>query len=86
MKLTVTIEFFLEKEFRKSNPFWNAKQLKLIKKYIKKHNFRKFILCDNYTLKHSLIENKTMLYIDKVFQNLNKFKKSKLIIRYKKIF
>lgn len=74
------IEFFLEKDFTKSNPFWNANQLKLINKYIKKYNFSKFILCDNYTLKHSIIENETILYIKKIFQNLNTFKKSKLII------
>ncbi|MBD1144000.1 aminotransferase class I/II-fold pyridoxal phosphate-dependent enzyme [Pelagibacterales bacterium SAG-MED33] len=78
------IEFFLEKDFTKSNPFWNTKKLKLIKKYLKEYNFSKFVLCDNYTLNHSLIENKTIIYIQKILENLGYFKKSKLIIPIQK--
>jgi L-ribulose-5-phosphate 3-epimerase UlaE len=75
------VEFFLEEEKNKLNPFWSNKERKKIKNLLYK-NFKnkEFLICDNYLIKNNLYNFKTTQYLKKILMNLRDFKKSKLIL------
>ena len=75
------LEFFLEEKINIKNPFWKKSERLILKKmYNKYFSSKKFLLCDNYLIKHHLYDEKTISYLKKVFQNLLLFNYSKLIL------
>ena len=74
------IEFFTEQKFNKRNPIWSNNGISKIQKKLSSTNFKKLILCDNYTIKNPLLSNKTEKYLINLINQISFFKSSKLII------
>lgn len=72
------IEFFLEKKINSKNPIWKKKEMIINK--IKTLKNKRAIVCDNYSIYNSILEQKNVKYIEKTINHLSKLPKPKLII------
>ena len=74
------IEFFTEQKKNKKNPIWSNKNINEIKLKLSKINYKKFILCDNFTVINLIIKKNTKIYLFNLIDRLSQIKYSKLII------
>ncbi len=74
------IEFFTETEVNKKNPIWSRDGIKKIQKKISQMNYKKVIVCDNFTTSNSFVKYESEKYLKFLIDQLSYFKNSKIII------
>ena len=74
------IEFFLETNINKKNPIWSNIGIKNYIKSANLNNIKTYSLCDNFYIKNSLGDKKSLLYALKVLKRAKLLKIKKYII------
>jgi len=66
------IEYFGEREFNKSNPIWNKKNLIEINDLVKKNNLYNYSFCDDFFINNNLVNYKDFdRYYSVIVENLS---------------
>lgn len=74
------IEFFSEGNLNKKNPIWSEQGIKKYLLLSKKYNLKIYSFCDNYVIKNSISNKKTLKYILHILDRLSLLKVKKYII------
>lgn len=69
------IEYFVEREFNKDNPFWSIQGLNQIKILAKRYNLINYSFCDDYFINHNFLSFKNFKrYTNTIIKNLSSLK------------
>ena len=74
------IEFFAEQSINKNNPIWSDEGIKKYIKFARFYNMNIYSFCDDYFIKNSLAEKKTLAYALRILKRINLLKIKKYII------
>ncbi len=74
------IEFFSEKKFNIKNPIWKDKLKDNYLQLSKENNLKIYSFCDNYIISNSILQNKNILYIEKLIKKMKEVKIKNLFL------